>query len=282
MGGHVHDYGISVSAYNLRLGDYICTSVAGYGAGSRYLPTGGPGTPGHPVAGNAVTLIPGYHAAGSSPDDRYHIQEMTPCTPTPLQSIICVGDVIRLEAQYNNTSGFPIFDAMGIIGGAVDTTVTPDTNSNGTIDYCDDTDGDGAKNISDNCPLWSNAGQAMPPWSVPSGDSDCDGFPDSVPTSGGNVLSDENHMTTDMAQHCAATTGSSPANRNDEPLPDRWPVDFDDNGMMNGSDLLTFAPMLGKIQGNPGYDVRWDMNNSNNINGSDLLKLATFFGKNCM
>ena len=27
IGGHVHDYGISVSAYNNRLGDYICTST---------------------------------------------------------------------------------------------------------------------------------------------------------------------------------------------------------------------------------------------------------------
>ena len=144
IGGHVHDYGISVSAYNNRLGDYICTSVGGYGTGSRYLPSGGPGTIGHPAAGNALALDQSYHEAGGSPDNRYHIQDMTGCTPTSSQAVICVGDVIRLHTQYNNTSGFPVFDAMGIMVAYADTSL-PDSNNNGTIDACDpaDTDSDG-------------------------------------------------------------------------------------------------------------------------------------------
>jgi Dockerin type I domain len=141
IGGHVHDYGISVSAYNNRLGDYICTSTSGYGTGSRYLPTGGAGTLGHPAAANALVLNQSYHEANGTPDDRYHIQQMAACTPTPLQSIICVGDVIRLHAQYNNASGFPIFDAMGIITAYVATNL-PDSNHNGTIDACDNSDSD--------------------------------------------------------------------------------------------------------------------------------------------
>lgn len=140
IGGHVHDYGISVSAQNLRLGDYICTSIGGYGTGSRYLPTGGPGTPGHPAAGNARVLNQLYHEVPGAPDDRYHIQEMTTCSPTPLQSIICVGDVIRLHTQYNSPD-FPIFDAMGIITAYVATNL-PDANNNGTIDACDSSDTD--------------------------------------------------------------------------------------------------------------------------------------------
>lgn len=280
MGGHVHDYGISVSAYNNRLGDYICTSVAGYGSGSRYLPTGGPGTPGHPAAGNAVTLNQAYHEPNSPPDDRYHIQEMTPCSQTPVQAVICVGDVIRLHTQYNNSSGFPILDAMGIIAGEVDTRPVPDINGNGVIDDCDDTDGDTIKNVPDNCPLWSNTSQAMPPFPVPTGDAECDGFPDTIPTTG-NVLAAENHLGTDatVMGHCAATTG--PSQRDNEPPPDRWPPDFDDSGIANGQDLLTYSAVFGKQQGDSGYSSRFDLSNDNKINGNDVLKFAPFFGKTC-
>lgn len=144
IGGHVHDYGISVSAFNTRSADYICTSVSGYGTGSRYLPTGGAGTGGHAAAGVAQTLnAPYYHQAGVAPDDRYHIQSMTPCNPTPRQSVVCIGDVIRLHTEYNNTSGAPIFDAMGIIVAYV--APMPDANNNGIQDGCDPADSDADK-----------------------------------------------------------------------------------------------------------------------------------------
>src|SRR6202521_3622377 len=93
-----------------------------------------------------------------------------------------------------------------------------------------DTDGDGIADATDNCPDWSNPSQALPSWPIPAGDSDCDGFPDSVPSGAPNALNSETNMGTDPASHCAAT----PA-RNDEPPPDRWPVDFDDNQTANGS-----------------------------------------------
>jgi len=148
MGGHVHDYGISVSAFNTGAGDrpkdWICTSVAGYGSGSVYLSTGGSGAPGHPVSANAETLKAGYQQDGGA--NRYHIQDMTPCTISARMSIICPGDVIRLHTQYNNTSGFPIVDAMGIMVMYVATPPNvPDANNNGSWDGCDtaDSDGDG-------------------------------------------------------------------------------------------------------------------------------------------
>jgi len=151
MGGHVHDYGISVSAFNTGIGDrrddWICTSVAGYGSGSGLLPTGGPGTPGHPAAANGETLKPGYEQPdGLPPNPKYHIQSMTPCSISARMSVICVGDVIRLHTQYNNTSGFPITDAMGIMVMYLATPPNvPDANNNGTWDGCDtaDSDGDG-------------------------------------------------------------------------------------------------------------------------------------------
>jgi hypothetical protein len=81
---------------------------------------------------------------------------------------------------------------------------------------------------------------------------------------------------TDPASDCAAT----PA-RNDEPPPDAWPVDFDNNQYVNGSDILTFALVFGKHPGDQGYNARFDLNNDNTINGTDFLKMAPFFGKRC-
>ncbi len=272
IGGHVHDYGISTSAYNNRLGDYICTSQGGYGTGSRYLPTGGPGTPGHPAAGIAQTLNQAYHEANGTPDDRYHIQSMTLCSPTPAQSIICIGDVIRLHTQYNNTSGFPIFDAMGIIVADVNTNL-PDSNSNGTIDACEDTDGDGIKNSADNCPNWSNASQALPVWPVPAGDSDCDGFPDTVAASG---KAPESFLNTVMTQHCAANSGA-----NNEPLPDAWPFDFNDDQLAGTQDIIKYGPVFNKHTTDAGYDARYNLNGDTLIGTQDIIKFGPAFNKRC-
>jgi hypothetical protein len=273
MGGHVHDYGISVSAYNNRLGDYICTSTGGYGDTSRYRPTGGPGTPGHPAAGNALTLNQSYHEAAGTPDDRYHIQAMTPCpTLTSAQSILCVGDVLRLHTQYNNTSGFPVFDAMGIMAGSVDTGL-PDSNSNGTIDACEDNDGDGPRNSADNCPDWANPLQDMPLWTVPSGDTDCDGY---HPTTLFGARAPESSIGTVATQHCAATQFGF-----DEPLPDAWPPDINDNQLVNGSDILAYNSSFGSSAPGPPYTARLDLNASGLINGADILQFNPFFGKRC-
>ena len=139
-GGHVHDYGFGVSAFNVTRNQWICTSVAGYGATSRYLPTGGPGTPGHPAAANSQTLDTDYRLP-SSPDDAYHIQNMSTCSVSPAGSILCTGDVLRVHASYNNTSGGSITDAMGILSLALPAT-PPDADLDGTWDGCDPSDTD--------------------------------------------------------------------------------------------------------------------------------------------
>ncbi|TMB70525.1 MAG: hypothetical protein E6J43_01805 [Chloroflexi bacterium] len=148
-GGHVHDYGIAVSAYNLTRGQWICTSAGGYGTGSRYLQTNpNPPDPGHPASANSQTLIPAYHQPSSPPPPgpADHIQNMSLCSVSPPGSILCTGDVIRVYASYNNQSGFPITDAMGILSLALPAN-PPDANTNGVWDGCEtstqDTDGDG-------------------------------------------------------------------------------------------------------------------------------------------
>ena len=140
-GGHVHDYGFGVSAFNLTRGEWICTSTAGYGSGSRYLPTGGPGTPGHPAAANAQAIDHDYHLT-STPDDAYHIQNMAMCSVSVRGSILCAGDVIRVHASYNNPTLFTIPDAMGILSLALPAT-PPDADLDGTWDGCDAGDSDG-------------------------------------------------------------------------------------------------------------------------------------------
>jgi hypothetical protein len=75
---------------------------------------------------------------------------------------------------------------------------------------------------------------------------------------------------------CSATPAVS-----DEPLPDAWPPDFNDNQLVNLADWLSFNSRLGASPPNPAYDVRWDLNVSGLINLSDLLQLSPFMGKKC-
>lgn len=146
--------------------------------------------------------------------------------------------------------------------------IPPDADGDSVPDSADssDTDGDGTPDNADACPQYATT------WPVPPGDSDCDGFPDSVAIGPPNSLASEAGMVTHATRRCANNT-----TRNDEPFRDRWPVDFDDNQTVNGSDLLTFAPNLF-----PAYNARWDLSGDGKVNGSDFLKMAPFFGKTCV
>jgi hypothetical protein len=256
IGGHVHDYGISTSAYNNRLGDYICTAISGYGVNtdstvSRYWPTGGPGTPGHPVSGNQVALNQAYHEANGSPDDRYHIQAMTSCTPTPAESIICKNDVVRLHTQYNNGSGFPIFDAMGIVVADVVTNL-PDANGNGTIDACDNSDTDS-----------DSLGQTATTTSGPcnTGGLAKGKFRDCI----------EAFIGTNPGIACGGLA-----------LPDgtssTWPVDFNNDKLVNVTDRTKMVLQLKAYTANnvTGYNKRYDLNADGAINVLDRTIVALY------
>jgi hypothetical protein len=129
-------------------------------------------------------------------------------------------------------------------------------------DYTD-SDSDGIQDGIDNCAGWPNAAQALIAWPVPSGDADCDGFYDTSAPSGS---ASETTIGTNHAAHCA-TTGTA----DDEPSPDAWPADFNDNRLTNGQDVSRFgmaynrSVSAGPFGGLPGE--RYDFTGNGIING---------------
>lgn len=144
----------------------------------------------------------------------------------------------------------------------------------------------------DNCPLMPNHDQVnqdgdeygdtceqpqcvtvVNHWSVPAGDSDCDGYPDSISV---GVRGAEALIGTDPAAKCAATSAPD-----DEPLPDAWPVDFDDNQVVTLSDVTRLASVFGSSAPGPPYLPRLDMNADGKITLVDVTNFVPLFGKHC-
>jgi hypothetical protein len=140
-----------------------------------------------------------------------------------------------------------------------------------------DSDSDGVQNTVDNCRLWGNPSQALPAWSLQGTDHDCDGFPD---FSASGTWAPETYVGTEPRRHCQATATS-----NDEVAPDAWPVDFDDNRIVNGQDVAKFGPAFnhlvsqGPFGGIPGE--RFDFTGNGIINGQDEGRFASFYNKSC-
>lgn len=115
IGGHLHDYGISVSTEQIDpdtgASRYLFTSTAGYAAGSPWAPVGpGAGTDaGHPAAHNVLS--------SSNPAYQAHIEEMTFDTDASFMHIDR-GDILRLHTQYHVPEARD--DVMGIMIAYVD------------------------------------------------------------------------------------------------------------------------------------------------------------------
>jgi hypothetical protein len=142
----------------------------------------------------------------------------------------------------------------------------PRNNGGASGPISPDTDGDGVSDASDNCPSWPNPAQTLPPWTVPANDPDCDGF----------TTTSENFSIVDANQHCAGTVTA-----NDEVLPDRWSVDFNDDQKATIIDVSRFSPVFGAVGPNAPYDKRFDYNGSNNITITDVSRFSSYFGKAC-
>jgi hypothetical protein len=122
-----------------------------------------------------------------------------------------------------------------------------------------DSDGDGLPNAIDNCPAWPNPTQALPPWTVPVNDSDCDGFTAAV----------ENAAGTDANSHCGAGA---------------WPPDINND---------TYVDVIGDISSVGGgfgesvppasarYDIAPDPPDGYVDVIGDISLMGGFFGTSC-
>ena len=126
---------------------------------------------------------------------------------------------------------------------------------------------------SDNCPDWANPAQGLPTWGVPAGDSDCDGFPN---TAAAGAKAPESFIGTDPTRHCASTPTP-----NDEPLPDAWPMDSNDDELAGLSDVAKYSSVFGSHSPGPPYAVRFDLSGDGRITISDIAQFSSFFGKHC-
>jgi hypothetical protein len=166
---------------------------------------------------------------------------------------------------------------------------------------CADGDLDDVANCGvDNCPTVANSNQAnadgdeygdaceqpncvniVNHWTVGPGDTDCDGYGD---TTVFTPRASEMTIGTVASSKCSANNGT-----NNEPLPDAWPPDFNDNQLVNGADILHYNFAFGQPTTNPPVVIggtpipltRFDLNGSGLVNGADVLQLNPFFGKRC-
>jgi hypothetical protein len=97
-------------------------------------------------------------------------------------------------------------------------------------------------------------------------DSDSDGFSDSL----------ENYLGTDPNKKCADNPGV-----NNEPGPDAWPLDFDDNQKANTLDIGKFVFVLNKRKEDAGFSARYDFNQDGVINTVDVGKFVPQLNKSC-
>ena len=172
------------------------------------------------------------------------------------------------DAQANNLSLAAAMAGSGrltIFASDASNLVTGDTNNRTDIFAHElaDSDADSEWEPFDNCPNWSNTGQALPAWTVPAGDVDCDGW----------TSADEVTITTLALQQCPATTTP-----NDED-PDAWPPDFNDDRSVNITDVLAMKPYFNTSV--PPTPPRYDIVPTGAVNITDILGLKPYFNKSC-
>jgi glucose/arabinose dehydrogenase len=102
-----------------------------------------------------------------------------------------------------------------------------------------------------------------PPWTVPPGDDDCDGFESSRETTLGTL----------PLVACPVTPID-----NDE-SPDAWPPDFTDDQDVNISDVLSMKPYFNTSV--PPSPPRFDLAPGGGVNITDVLAVKPFFPLSC-
>jgi hypothetical protein len=178
--------------------------------------------------------------------------------------------MVMTSGSPTGSAAFDVDFPAASVSGFVTATATSSTGDTSEFSACShvDSDGDGDFDEADNCPNWPNPAQTLPTWTVPAGDSDCDGFADSR----------ETYVTTDPAQQCAATSATS-----DEGPPDFWPLDMNDSQQINTVDVGAFVGKLGLDNTEIGWTARLDLSQSPNgiINTVDVGFYVGRLGKVC-
>ena len=133
---------------------------------------------------------------------------------------------------------------------------------------CGDTDEDGVPDVSDNCPYWYNPAQVLPPWPIATDDPDCDGFSTTT----------ETFVGTDPFEQCSADNTA-----NNEPLPDKWPSDMNDNQRTNTLDVAFYVGNLNSqpVPGGPPYLVRLDLTTNGVVNTLDIAPFVQLLNEVC-
>ena len=120
----------------------------------------------------------------------------------------------------------------------------------------------------------------LPPWSIPAGDSDCDGY---SATDFVVQRAPEAFLGTDPMDKCADTPATFDERGPDfgEPL-SPWPPDINDDGKTTLQDALAFGAHWNAISGqDANYTARFDLNGDGKITLPDVLSLAPFFNLFC-
>jgi hypothetical protein len=191
------------------------------------------------------------------------------CDPTGHgEGEFVVGSGTSIGSGVTNAEGDFSFSATFTVGVPISSFITATAQPDGAPHHSSefslchqltgDADSDGDLDGADNCPLWPNPAQNLPPWSVPAGDSDCDGFTDAA----------EAAMATDPADVC-------PDNATD----DAWPPDINMSGGISVTDVLFLKPWFG--QNVPPAPTRLDMVPSGSINVTDAVEFKKYFNLSC-
>jgi len=275
LGGHVHNYGISVAATNNGVG--ICTSYAGYGfwdgatyEGSRYYPGPGSGADAdHPASADQPEIIHEWHQpTGIAPDNKYHIQKMSVCGAPPYpHNVINPGHTLTVHSQYNTdgpnpgdaAGGHQIDDVMGIVQTYVADNCVGVSNPNQ-----EDGDGDGTGDACDPDVMDSDADSWTQTRTESSG---------ACPTAGAQpTFRDciETFVGTSPTDGCANS-----ATANDEA--DKHPADANDDTLVNVTDRTLMVLAVKAWAGGAGaYNARYDLNASNSLNVTDRSMLVLY------
>jgi hypothetical protein len=92
---------------------------------------------------------------------------------------------------------------------------------------------------------------------------------------GFDTLVESNYLGTAAGSACAATPAL-----NDEPPPDAWPFDFNDDQRVTTQDVLNL-PAFGTKAGDSMFNPRADFNADGIITLPDVLAIHAYFGMSC-